>query len=295
MTRYGDGAARWSEDIWPRICRSVCCALEATASRVQHRPRTVEFLGFDVILDDTLTPWLLEANMSPAMAHRGGPHDEMIASMAEGLVDLAIAPLGLSKECSRSMDDTSSSCGTRSGDAAGKWEPLFPSLVDMYTGDEVAARRRESVGSGQEAVEDERVVGASLLSARAGVGPAGPPSSGRRAGAAGSRGEGSSTRSSPPVRPSSAPAAGNLHAAVTLASLQVTESCPQLWVSGYAVTNEQMDFADCCCTAFGAVLRLQRYYLLRRCPVPYALPLSNTMYIEPSSQTTTEMCIFISK
>lgn len=34
---------------------------------VPHRNNCFELLGFDILIDDNLNPWLLEVNMSPSM------------------------------------------------------------------------------------------------------------------------------------------------------------------------------------------------------------------------------------
>ena len=87
----GDG--KWGRDVWPEIKRKIVATLEATKSQVTHRERSFEFLGYDIILDDDLTPWILEVNMSPAMAHRSAAQNSLIASMINGLVNVAILPI----------------------------------------------------------------------------------------------------------------------------------------------------------------------------------------------------------
>ena len=82
----------WDADVWPDIKNKIMQTLQAVccSGNVTHRDKSFEFLGFDVMLDNNLTPWILEINMSPALAHRGGQHSSMIAHMATGIVDTAI-------------------------------------------------------------------------------------------------------------------------------------------------------------------------------------------------------------
>ena len=82
----------WDNDVWPDIKNKIMQTLQAVccSGNVTQRERSFEFLGFDVMLDNNLNPWILEVNMSPALAHRGGKHSDMIAHMAAGIVDAAV-------------------------------------------------------------------------------------------------------------------------------------------------------------------------------------------------------------
>ena len=82
----------WDADVWPDIKNKIMQTLQAVccSGNVIQREKSFEFLGFDVMLDSNLTPWILEVNMSPALAHRGGNHSSMIAHMAAGIIDTAV-------------------------------------------------------------------------------------------------------------------------------------------------------------------------------------------------------------
>jgi len=88
----------WNQHVWPEIKRKILATLEATKGQVSHREKSFEFLGYDIILDDALTPWILEVNMSPAMAHRCPAQNALIASMVQGLLKLAVFPITGSAE-----------------------------------------------------------------------------------------------------------------------------------------------------------------------------------------------------
>ncbi|MEE6475495.1 hypothetical protein FKM82_010769 [Ascaphus truei] len=54
--------------LWQRIYNIVTMTLLAIAPSVPLSPNCFELFGFDILIDDTLKPWLLEVNYSPALS-----------------------------------------------------------------------------------------------------------------------------------------------------------------------------------------------------------------------------------
>ena len=119
---FNSGDEAWHRHIWPRIRHKTSCLLELAAQSVQHRDKSFEFLGFDVIVDEAFEPWVLEVNMSPALAHRNEQHDAMIATMADQMVGIVLRDCGL--------DDCSTGQPTANSEKnLGSWESLATSRI----------------------------------------------------------------------------------------------------------------------------------------------------------------------
>lgn len=109
------GENNWNKKIWPGIKASICSTLKVSKEHVKHREKSFEFLGYDVLIDELHNPWILEVNMSPALAHRCDSHNNVIKKMADGIINLTVLPHLV---------------GFNSVDAdVGSWEVLFDESV----------------------------------------------------------------------------------------------------------------------------------------------------------------------
>lgn len=62
---YQKGA--YQEKIVPQLKWQVKNSLKAVSDNVTNRSNCFELYGYDFLIDDSLKPWLIECNSSPAM------------------------------------------------------------------------------------------------------------------------------------------------------------------------------------------------------------------------------------
>ena len=60
----------WEKDMLPKISDVVWRSLKALQETQEQRPNCYEIYGFDICLDDSWNPWVIEINLSPACAER---------------------------------------------------------------------------------------------------------------------------------------------------------------------------------------------------------------------------------
>ena len=88
-----------------------------------------------MILDASLQPWVLEVNMSPAMAHRSPQQSKLIETMTQGLLNLAVYPhFGGSAPAETNVGNEDDKQGNSDARALyGQWEALTPSVSGATT------------------------------------------------------------------------------------------------------------------------------------------------------------------
>lgn len=70
----------------PLIHQVVFATLKGTQDAMDHRPNTFEVYGFDLILDESLRPWVIEVNLSPACNERTDWLIKMVDDMSLDLL-----------------------------------------------------------------------------------------------------------------------------------------------------------------------------------------------------------------
>ena len=82
-----------SKDIWKQISELCWKTLCAVCSEIPHQPNAFELFGFDVMIDNTYRPWLIEVNSCPSLAR----DTEVDAIVKERLIEDTIQLVNPSK------------------------------------------------------------------------------------------------------------------------------------------------------------------------------------------------------
>eukprot|EP00644_Phytophthora_capsici_P008687 jgi/Phyca11/7601/fgenesh1_pm.PHYCAscaffold_20_\ len=100
----------WDAQMHPRMKEIVVQSLQCVQDMVQHRNNSCELYGYDFMVDDNLTPWLIEVNSSPACDYSTPIAQRYVESGLSGIIKVVV-------------DYREYEQKKRSGNAAGLEEP----------------------------------------------------------------------------------------------------------------------------------------------------------------------------
>ncbi|GLE04672.1 hypothetical protein PINS_up013651 [Pythium insidiosum] len=78
--------------VQPRMQQLVVLSLQCVQDQVQHRENACELYGYDFMLDDALTPWLIEVNSSPACDYSTPTAQRYVETGLRGIVQVIVGP-----------------------------------------------------------------------------------------------------------------------------------------------------------------------------------------------------------
>ena len=228
--------------------------------------------------------------MSPAIAHRGGRHDKVIAAMAEGLVDICVSPylnsststndLGTvpganydnevngrtteyAKCKDKSRDQMLSPRGvalnylplnSNSSSEYGSWESLFPAVVPSIDRS-VSAPLESNLLRPTPPTTTRTPMSAPRPASASRTSFTTPPSENLYGSESGFHKGNMFRNNNSNPRPSSAL---QMSSVVTNGDSSNSNNI-YFMVTGTLISPNKMDFIDACCTAFGSVLVIQRF------------------------------------
>ncbi|OWZ08473.1 Tubulin-tyrosine ligase [Phytophthora megakarya] len=100
----------WESQMHPRMKDIVVQSLQCVQDMVQHRSNSCELYGYDFMVDENFTPWLIEVNSSPACDYSTPIAQRYVESGLSGVIKVVV-------------DHREYEMQKRSGNAAGLNEP----------------------------------------------------------------------------------------------------------------------------------------------------------------------------
>jgi tubulin monoglycylase TTLL3/8 len=80
----------WEEKILPKIKKIVIHSLECVQEQIENRKNSFELYGYDIMLDEEGTPWLIEVNSSPAMDYSTPVTKELVQEVLKDTISVVV-------------------------------------------------------------------------------------------------------------------------------------------------------------------------------------------------------------
>ncbi|KAJ8566360.1 hypothetical protein ON010_g6767 [Phytophthora cinnamomi] len=80
----------WESRMHPRMKEIVVQSLQCVQDMVQHRNNSCELYGYDFMVDENLTPWLIEVNSSPACDYSTPIAQRYVESGLSGIIKVVV-------------------------------------------------------------------------------------------------------------------------------------------------------------------------------------------------------------
>ncbi|CAI2381666.1 unnamed protein product [Moneuplotes crassus] len=91
----------WNEEIKPKIKDIIIHSLQSVQDLLDTRKGSTEMLGYDIMIDENFTPWLIEVNSSPTMESSTKVTAHLVTNVMQSVVkiisDYILAPKGSSR------------------------------------------------------------------------------------------------------------------------------------------------------------------------------------------------------
>ena len=85
-----EGFDIWEEQIKPQIKKIVTYSLECVQDMVDGRQGSCELYGYDIMIDETYKPWLIEVNCSPAMDYSTQITEYMVQDVMNDTIKIMV-------------------------------------------------------------------------------------------------------------------------------------------------------------------------------------------------------------
>ena len=90
-----DNKVNFKGEVYPKIRKIVLDTIKATYKKLdpKHRAHTFEILGYDFMIDEMYSPWLLEINTNPCLALSGNYLSKLIPMMLTHAFEISLDQL----------------------------------------------------------------------------------------------------------------------------------------------------------------------------------------------------------